>query len=109
VGDALGDVARAEGDAVGDVAEGDGEGEALAAGAVVSGGLPTEAYTKTPVPATITATRAAVTYTNLRTTRLRCSRNLASSRRTAARLRLTFRCDMDTPETSSGVTIKGSA
>jgi hypothetical protein len=86
----------AEGDPpVPDVAEGDGCGEVLVAGAAVSGGVPTDVKTSTAVPAATTATRVLPTNTALRRARLCRTRRSASSRRSSARLRLTFRCDMD--------------
>ncbi|RVX41685.1 hypothetical protein EDD27_4250 [Nonomuraea polychroma] len=98
----------AEGDGAdeGDCDAAGGDGDVLATGAVVVGAL-TWVTTSTAVAAPTTATRAAVTYMIRRLSRLRCSRRSASSRRRAARLRLTFRCDMDTPEKSSGDTIGG--
>lgn len=83
-------------------------GETDTAGAAVSGGLPSEVTTSTPVATATTATSVTATSTNLRLARLCLTCRAASSRRSSARLRLTFLCDMNAPESSSGVTIGGT-
>ncbi|GAB3894439.1 hypothetical protein GCM10027612_45730 [Microbispora bryophytorum subsp. camponoti] len=79
------------------VAEEDGCAEAFATGVAVFG-PPAEMRTSTPVATATTATTAAVAYVTLRVVRLRSARRMASSRRIAARMRFTFRCDTGTPE-----------
>ncbi|TDE51483.1 hypothetical protein E1295_18440 [Nonomuraea mesophila] len=93
-------------DVVGDPAEEDADGPA--AGGLVAG-RSMVAYASTPVVTDATATTPAVAYAILRLSRLARSRRLASSRRMAARLRFAFRCDMCTPENSSGVTLESRA
>jgi len=90
----------------GPMTEEDGCGEAFATGVTVSG-VPEEAKTSTPVATATTATTPAAAYMILRLSRLRCSRRLASSRRIAARMRFTFRCDMGTPETAPRDVVAG--
>lgn len=109
MGDAVGDEADAEAEA-----EGEGCGELLAAGMVVVGESG-RANTTTPITPATTTTTAAVMYVIRRIKRLRRASRRAASRRSSARLRFTFRCDIGTPgmtlpilpERASGVTITG--